>query len=114
MAKCQMCGTEVKIGQRCKYCGSMAEPHFYPISTRIIDKIFPVSHKRNGIKDQQKKSRDGDVTGRIHIVKDGDNLWKISKQYYGKGSEYKRIVEANPEITNPQIIYPGQIIKIPF
>ncbi|RCW64825.1 CAP domain-containing protein [Saliterribacillus persicus] len=39
-----------------------------------------------------------------------DTLWKISKKYRIGLSE---IIEANPQIENPDLIYPEQIITIP-
>lgn len=45
-------------------------------------------------------------------VKAGDNLSKIAKLY--PGLTWQRIYEANKEqIKNPDIIHPGQILKIP-
>ena len=47
-------------------------------------------------------------------VKKGDTLWAISERYYGNGSKYKAIVEANqPMIKNENEIYPGQTLRIP-
>ncbi len=47
------------------------------------------------------------------IVK-GDTLWGISSEFYGNGSKYPLIVEANLEvIKNADLIYPGQAIRIP-
>ena len=44
----------------------------------------------------------------------GDSLWKIAKQMYGKGSEWKRIHEANKDvIQNPDVIQPGWTLRIP-
>lgn len=106
MAKCQMCGAEVKIGQYCEYCGSMAEPYYYPIHTRLKETVFPSKHTT-------RKNNNRFSAELIYIVKRGDCLWNIAKSFYGNGSEYERIVRANPEITNPHIIYPGQKIKIP-
>jgi hypothetical protein len=31
--KCKFCGAEVKLGERCKYCGSVAEPFYYSVGT---------------------------------------------------------------------------------
>lgn len=51
---------------------------------------------------------------RTYTVKKGDNLWKIARQYYGKGSLYTKIYEANKnKISNPSLIYPGQVFVIP-
>lgn len=49
-----------------------------------------------------------------YTVKPGDSLSKIAKQFYGKASRYPEIFEANKEvIKNPDLIYPGQKIRIP-
>ena len=48
-----------------------------------------------------------------YTVKKGDTLWAIAKYYYGNGSKYKLIASANPQISNPNLIYPGQVLTIP-
>jgi LysM repeat protein len=49
-----------------------------------------------------------------HIVKSGDSLSKIAKQYYGNPSKYNTIFQANTDqLKNPDLIHPGQILKIP-
>jgi len=45
-------------------------------------------------------------------IKKGDTLSKISKQEYGKSSYYDEIAYYN-NITNPNLIKAGQVIKIP-
>lgn len=51
---------------------------------------------------------------RTYTVADGDNLSKIAKKYYGKSNQWRRIFEANRDvIDNPDLIYPGQVLKIP-
>ena len=52
----------------------------------------------------------GDNT--TYTVKSGDNLMKISKQFYGEEGKYRLIMEAN-DITNPDKIQVGQVLKIP-
>lgn len=47
-------------------------------------------------------------------VKTGDCLWNIAKSIYGDGSKYTKIYEANKDkITNPNLIYPDQVLTIP-
>ena len=47
-------------------------------------------------------------------VVSGDNLSKISKQYYGDPNKYQAIFEANkPMLSSPDKIYPGQKLRIP-
>ena len=44
----------------------------------------------------------------------GDNLWRISRKTYGRGTRYTVIYGANSEqIRNPHLIYPGQIFVTP-
>ena len=50
----------------------------------------------------------------FHEVKKGDNLWKIAEKHYGNGSKYPEIFEANkPMLKDPDLIYPGQMLRIP-
>ena len=43
-----------------------------------------------------------------------DNLWNLSKHFYGDGPDYKIIYEANAsQIRNPRLIYPDQIFVVP-
>lgn len=51
---------------------------------------------------------------REHVVKPGENLWKISGMYFDKSSQanVQKIVAANPGL-NPDKILIGQVIKIP-
>jgi nucleoid-associated protein YgaU len=49
-----------------------------------------------------------------HEVKKGDTLWKIAEKYYGDGSLYTTIFEANKDILkNPDVIKIGQKLHIP-
>jgi nucleoid-associated protein YgaU len=49
-----------------------------------------------------------------YTVVKGDNLSKISKQYYGDPNKYPKIFEANkPMLKSPDLIYPGQVLRIP-
>ncbi len=45
-----------------------------------------------------------------HTVVKGDTMWRIAVRYEVGLSEIK---SANPQIANPDLIYPGQVLKIP-
>ncbi len=46
-----------------------------------------------------------------HTVVSGDTMWKIAVKYEVGLGELKG---ANPQISNPDLIYPGQVLKIPL
>ncbi|MCB0704876.1 MAG: peptidoglycan-binding protein LysM [Saprospiraceae bacterium] len=51
---------------------------------------------------------------RFHEVKKGDTLSAISKTHYGSWKHYPAIFEANkPMLSDPDKIYPGQMLRIP-
>jgi len=51
---------------------------------------------------------------RIHQVVAGESLSKIAQKYYGNGNKYMKIFEANRDIlSNPDLIKPGQKLRIP-
>lgn len=45
-----------------------------------------------------------------YTVKSGDNLWLLSNKL---GVVYEKLLEVNPQITNPNFIYVGQVINLP-
>lgn len=47
---------------------------------------------------------------KIHIVKEGDNLYSLSQRY---SVELEKIVAANPHILDPMRVEPGQKVKVP-
>ena len=45
-----------------------------------------------------------------HAVVRGDTMWKLAVKYQVGTSE---IIQANPQVSNPNLIYPGQVLAIP-
>ena len=49
-----------------------------------------------------------------YTVQKGDTLWKISRQFYGSGKDWRKIFQANQDtISNPDKIKSGIEIRIP-
>jgi nucleoid-associated protein YgaU len=54
------------------------------------------------------------AAARTYVVVSGDSLSRIAKREYGDANEWRRIYEANRNIIkNPDLIYPGQVLRIP-
>ncbi len=51
---------------------------------------------------------------KFYEVQKGDSLSKIAKHFYGDAMKYTRIFKANqPMLKSPDLIYPGQMLRIP-
>lgn len=49
-----------------------------------------------------------------YVVQKGDSLSRIAKERYGNANEWRKIYDANrDQIKDPDLIYPGQTLKIP-
>ena len=54
------------------------------------------------------------AASKLRAVKSGDTLSKIAKEEYGDANAYMKIFEANkPMLSDPDKIYPGQMLRIP-
>ena len=50
------------------------------------------------------------AAGLSHTVVKGDTMWKLAVKYRIGTQE---IIDANPQISDPNLIYPGQVLHIP-
>lgn len=60
-------------------------------------------------------SSNNKVVTKFHTVKQNESLWIIAKKYYGQGSSWSKIYEANKMVigANPNLLKPGQTLVIP-
>jgi nucleoid-associated protein YgaU len=86
-------------------------------ANRIWDAIKTVPDWRNDIVGDIKvapQATSGNVSGQTYTVKAGDTLSKIAKEHLGDATAYMAIFEANrDQLSNPDLIKPGQVLKIP-
>jgi nucleoid-associated protein YgaU len=59
-------------------------------------------------------STEASIGEQTYTVQKGDTLSHIAKQFYGKANAWNRIFEANrDQLDDPDLIKPGQVLKIP-
>ena len=98
-----------------KNSGYATDPHYIDSIMRIIiennlqeyDLIYQDTN--SSVSQDVSQQTENVETPEYYIVKAGDNLTKLSKRY---GTTVQSLVELN-EIENPDLIYVGQILKIP-
>jgi nucleoid-associated protein YgaU len=80
-----------------------------PLSPADIPALPPIIEIEETVKIKEVSPESGTYT-----IEKGDTLWGISKKVYGKGGEWKRILDANPDkIPNPDQLKVGTTINIP-
>lgn len=82
----------------------------------IFDKVKNIGSEL--LNDVQKNDTTTPVTKsenvRTYTVKEGDTLSSIAKEFYHQPSQYMSIFEENKDqLTNPDHIVTGQILRIP-
>ena len=82
---------------------------YRPIEIPIIKNDTNTSNASNNTTRPTEQANN--TTQKVHKVVKGDSLWAIAQKYYGKGSLYTKIKEANktkyPSLAKNNIIYPN-------
>jgi nucleoid-associated protein YgaU len=83
---------------------------------KIWDAIKTVPDWRNDIVADVKIDPNApqQAAAKTYTVKAGDTLSKIAKEHFGDANSYMKIFDANKDqLTDPDKIKPGQVLKIP-
>jgi hypothetical protein len=48
----------------------------------------------------------------LHVVQKGDTLWSLCSKYFNDPWRWPRLWAANPSITNPHWIFPGDVVRL--
>lgn len=113
-------GTEkvdVKVeGDKVVLKGEVADQSVFEKAVIAVGNTLGISKVETDVKVASSGSTEPEKAPMFHTVEKGDNLWKIAEAQYGKGdgAKYTAIFEANkPMLSDPDKIYPGQVLRIP-
>lgn len=81
--------------------------------TKTVNIQIAASKPKVSVKPQRTAA--APTASQSYTVVKGDCLWNIAKKFYGNGSKYILIYNANKGTVggNPNLIYPGQVLTIP-
>ena len=48
------------------------------------------------------------LAAQLHTVESGDTMYKVADKH---GVDLEQLIEANPQVKNPDLIYPGMILR---
>lgn len=99
-------GTDLKVKIRLK--------QYRDYGTKTVNIKIGGNKPKASVSSQRAGSNAPANTQSYTVVK-GDCLWNIAKRFYGNGSKYTVIYNANRGVigNNPNLIYPGQVLTIP-
>ena len=101
-------GLDIKVeGDQVKVSGTAA-------SQEMKEKVILAVGNVEGVASVEDNIEGGEGEPVFHTVEKGDTLWAISEKTLGSGARYNEIFEANrPMLSDPDKIYPGQVLRIP-
>jgi nucleoid-associated protein YgaU len=74
----------------------------------------PVQPKDSAAGASATKSADLPGGPRVHVVKDGESLWRIAKLELGDGGRWNEIFDANRDVlSKPEAVHSGMRLRIP-
>lgn len=84
--------------------------------TKTVNITFNMEKPKASVEPQREAAASpAPAAAQSYTVVKGDCLWNIAKKFYGSGSKYSIIYNANKSVIggNPNLIYPGQTLTIP-
>lgn len=84
--------------------------------TKTVNISFNMGKPKASVEPQREATTSpAPAAAQTYTVVKGDCLWNIAKKFYGNGSKYSIIYNANKSVIggNPNLIYPGQVLTIP-
>ena len=94
--------------------GDPNEPDFSNVQSGAASTAPPPSKKADFGNVESGVTSTAAAGDQSYTVVKGDSLSKIAKHFYGNANDWRRIFEANKDqISDPDLIKPGQILKIP-
>ncbi len=87
-------------------------------TAEALEKTVLIAGNVQGVSDVNAEKVDAPAPAddvQYYTIVSGDTLSKIAKEFLGNAMDYPKIFEANKEvIKDPNLIYPGQKIRIPL
>ena len=107
--ECEITETSGEEGDK-EFAFTLTEYREYGVKEQVAS--VKTTKKKASVQIKNTTKAKNPTAGTKYTVKSGDTLYGIAKKVYGDGNKYTKIVSANPDIKNPNLIYAGQVITI--
>ncbi|MCP3670967.1 MAG: peptidoglycan-binding protein LysM [Gammaproteobacteria bacterium] len=95
-----------------KVSGKAKDQSIFEKAVLMAGNVFGITEVKA---DELELEEPATVKVEYYVIKKGDTLWAIATKFLGNGTRHPEIFEANREvIKDPDLIYPGQKIRIPL
>lgn len=94
--------------------GDVEDKNIFEKMTLMVGNIAGISEVENQLTVKGEKIEKEEEQPKFYTVKQGDTLSKIAQEIYGDPMKYKELFAENqPMLKKPELIYPGQVLRIP-
>lgn len=93
---------------------SLSLKQYIDYATKTVTVVTPSASSAPAVREETQRETSSAPKVTTYTVQPGDCLWSIARKFYGNGSLYTRIYEANlDKLKNANAIYGGQVLIIP-
>ena len=93
---------------------SLTLKEYRPYGTKIMNFVLVENQEETAVSEEETKRQGEPPQVNSYTVVKGDCLWNIAKKLLGEGGRWQEIYNLNRDkISNPNLIYPGQVLALP-
>ena len=105
---------DIRAGEEEDIYYSMSLTEYRPYGAKL-EEIKSTANGNEVLPSTEDREDTKEPVTQTYVVKQGDSLWSITKNFSGSGGNWGSLYVINKEVIggNPNLIYPGQVLTLP-